>query len=197
MKKVFATAFASLSVLAGLIHAVETPYLPYRDGHANSSNYSGIGRTLTVRAGDSKAWVVHALGDGIGDGLIKARLSVYVKDVTRDGSLRVYLASPIKSQENVTRLETLKNGDSLGTAAVKAVDNVQGMISIGLEGSFIKSVKAGTFSGLILEGADGLDAEIGAIEGSHGAVLYLEYATGGAKLDSIVLDSIAARVVGP
>jgi hypothetical protein len=175
MKPVHLTA-TFLGACLGVVQALETPYTPFKDGHADISAYNGNARSLEVRAGDSKAWVAHALGDGSGQGLVKARLMVYVKDVIRDGTLRVHLVSdPLSSPENQTRLEQLRTGDSLGSISLKAADHVQAMVSIPLTAALVEAVKAGKYAGLILDGAHGLDAELGSIEGSRGALLYLDY----------------------
>lgn len=186
----------TFSLAACPLLALETPYAPYKDGHATTSTYNGIARTLEVRAGDSKAWVVHALADGGMAGLAKARLSVYVKDVRRDGTLRIYLATSFKTLENVTRLESLRNADSVGAVALKATEHVQEVVSIALGAAFLEAVQDGQYAGLILEGANGLDAELGSIEGAHGALLYLDFAAGNSTLgDSALIDSVAGRVL--
>lgn len=189
----FATALAAT---LATVHGVETPYSPYRDGHATTSTASGISRTLTVHAGDSKAWILHAVGDGTADGLLKARLSVYVKGVRVDGTLRVYLAKPFNTMEANTPLHQLKydGADPVGSAALKANNHAERVVSISLDSAFLKKVKEGAFAGLILEAADGLDADLGSIEGGHGALLYFDYAAGSA-IGSAIIDSVAAAVV--
>lgn len=52
-----------------------------------------------MRAGDSKAWIVHALPDGAGEGLQGACLLLYVADIARDGSLRVSLVLALQGVE--------------------------------------------------------------------------------------------------
>lgn len=172
------------------IAALETPYTPYKDGHADVSSYNGSARTLEIRAGDSKGWVVHAVSDGSGQGLLKARLSLFVKDVIRDGTLRINLASSLGYLENQTRLEYLKSSDSLGSISIRAADHVQGMVSIPLGQALVSAIKDGNYTGLILEGANGLDAELGAIEGGRGALLYLEY-EGGTGMSQALVDTVA------
>ncbi len=193
------SALSLPALLAGFVfeaaQAIETPFTPFKDGYANATQYNGTGKTLVVRAGDSKGWIAHALGDGSGTALLKGRLSIYVKDVIKDGTLRVYLATSLNLLENQTRFENLKSSDSVGSVVIAASKDVQGMVSIPLAPILVKRIKDGNFSGFIVEGADGLDVELGAIEGAHGALLYLDYATGAAKVDSMLADSVASLVV--
>jgi hypothetical protein len=185
---------------AGLasVHAVETPFTPFKDGHADLSGVSGVARTLLVRAGDSKAWVIHAIADGATDNLAKARLLVYVKSVSKDGTLRAYLSKPITTLEANTPLHQLAASadDPVGTAAIKSADHTQAMVSIPLNAAFITAIKTGNYNGIILEGADGLDAEFGSIEGGHGALLYLDYkAVSEISLSAGLVDSVALLLV--
>lgn len=176
-------------------HAMESPYTPYKDGQATSSTFSGNGRTLEVRAGDSKGWIVHALPDGDAENMRGARLLVYVADVIRDGTLRVSLGTLGQLLENQGRMELLATGDSVGYAPLRALNHIQAMVSIPLGAAFLKSVREGTFGGFVLEGRDGLDARLGAVESSRGALLYVEYGTeGGTATDPVLLDSLAARL---
>lgn len=181
--------------LAFAAHALETVYTPFKDGYANPQQYNGTSRTLQVRSGDSKAWVQHALPDAAGDDLLSARLSLYVKDVVRDGTLRIYLAASPRGLEHQTRYDELKaTGDAIASFAVKARDHIEEQISIPLGDAMVKAVKAGSFVGLLIEGADGLNAEIGALEISRGGLLYLSYSAG-QKIDQATLDTLAARVI--
>ncbi len=183
---------AGLLMINGAAFAVETPFTPFKDGYANPSLYNGTSKTLIVRAGDSKGWVAHALGDGAATGLQKARLQVYVKDVIKDGTLRVYLAANLNFLENQTRFENLKSADSLGSVHIGAAKDIQTMVSIPLAPAVLAKIADGSFGGLILVGADGLDAEIGALEGAHGALLFLDYAAGSTgKIDSMLADTVA------
>jgi hypothetical protein len=178
------------------VGAVETPFTPFKDGNADAASASGVGRTLLVRAGESRAWVVHPIADGTA-GAVKARLQIYVKDIRKDGTLRVLLASPFRTPEANTPLSQLRPAqtDMVGSAALKANDHIQGMVSISLNGEFLKALRDGTYAGLLLDGADGLDAELGAIEGGHGALLYLDYPVSGAvALEPASVDSVAARL---
>jgi len=184
-------AFAIVVVPTG---AVETPFTAYKDGYANSTAYSGNSRALIVRAGDTKAWISHALLDAAGRNPVNARLEIYVVDVVHDGQIKAYLADSLNSLENQTHLSNLHEADSVGTAAIKAIDAIQHMVSIPLSAAFLKRVSDGTYSGLVLEGAGGLDAQIGALEGSHSAILYLNYATSGTIADSMLVDSVALRL---
>lgn len=194
MLKIVPYLFTALCASA-VAFAVETPFTPFKDGYANPSQYNGTSKTLMVRAGDSKGWVAHALGDGSGSGLEKARLEVYVKDIVKDGTLRVYLATSLNPLESQTRYSDLKSGDSVGAVKLAAARDIQGMVSIPLAPAVIKKIQDGAYAGLILEGADGLDAELGALEGAHGALLYLGYASSGTVgHDSALVDSAAALV---
>jgi hypothetical protein len=193
MKSLFSTTLFSLAFISLKVGAVETPFTPFKDGYANTSQYNGTTKTLIVRAGDSKGWVAHTLGDSSAVGLTKARLSVYVKDVIKDGTLRVYFATSLNFLENQTRYENLKGSDSAGSINISANKDIQGMVSVAIAPAIIKKIKEGNFYGFILEGANGLDAELGAIEGAHGALLYLNYAEG-LKLDQAMMDSIAYTV---
>lgn len=186
--------FASVLASFGAVQAVETPYTPFKDGFATLSEASGVSRTLMVQAGSSKAWVIHPLSDGSTGSASRARLSVYVKDIRKDGVLRVSVANPFRTPEANTQLRELKSADSVGAFTLKANDHIQGMISIALNQAFFRALKDGTYGGLILEGADGLDAELGAIEGGHGALLYLDFAVGAAGLDSNTVESVAAAL---
>jgi Collagen triple helix repeat (20 copies) len=199
MTNVFNSGSVLTALLGGLAfsvsHALETVYTPFKDGYANPQQYNGTSRTLQVRSGDSKAWVQHALPDAAGDDLLNARLSLYVKDVVRDGTLRVYLAASPRGLEHQTRFDELKaTGDAIGTFAVRARDHIEEQISIPLSDALVKAVKAGSFVGLLVEGADGLNAEIGALEISRGGLLYLSYSAG-QKIDQATLDTLAARVI--
>lgn len=180
-----------LALAARPAFPLEVPFTPYKDGAATASTWSGVGRTLPVRAGDSKAWVIHALPDSGRKTVVRARLEVYLKDVIRDGQLRVYLASPLATLENQTRLSDLKAGDSVGAASLRGADPLQRMVSIPLSAAFVKSVQDGNYAGLVLEGAGGLDAEVGALEGSHGALLFLDFPSAAGGLS---VDSVAARL---
>ena len=182
---------AITAALAGGAWAVETPFTAYKDGHASSSAYTGNARTMMVRAGDFKGWVAHALADGSGQGLQRARLQVYVKDVIHDGKLTAWLGSSLSTLENQTHLTDLQAKDTVGSAALSASKHIQGMVDIPLNSVFLKSVADGTYMGLVLEGSGGLDAEIGALEGSHGAILYLDYKAGVEIPEKTWVDSVA------
>ncbi len=188
-------AIGAIGVLAAgtAASALETPFTPFKDGYANASQYNGTNRTLIVRAGDSKAWVAHALNDGAGAGVVKARLEVYVKDVVRDGKLKVYLASNLNRLETQTRFENLESGDSVGAIAVGAAADIQKMVSIPLGAKAVAKIKDGSFAGFILEGTGGLDAELGALEGAHGALLYLDYGPLGDS-GTVSVDAVAAKL---
>ena len=178
--------------LAAQALAIETPFTPFKDGYANASQYNGTGKTMIVRAADSKGWVAHALGDGAGAGVTKARLMVYVKDVIKDGTLRVSLATSLNLLETQTRFENLKAGDSVGAVRLAAAKDIQTMAAIPLSAAAVKKIQDGSFAGFILDGAEGLDAELGALEGAHGALLFLDYGAGPGKGDSVSVDSVAA-----
>lgn len=194
-----AEALASALVLAAAVlspaHALETVYTPFKDGYANTQHFNGSARILQVRSGDTKAWVQHALPNAAGADLAAARLSLFVKDVIRDGTLKVYLAAAPRGLEQQTRLDELKaSGEAVGTLAIKARDAIEEQVSIPLSAAFAAAVKAGTFVGLVFEGADGLNVELGAVEDSRGALLYLSY-TAGQKLTQEVYDTLVAKVI--
>lgn len=193
MNRLLTTALFSLAFGSLEIGAAETPFTPFKDGYANTSQYIGTSKTLIVRAGDSKGWVAHSLGDSSSVGLSKARLSIYVKDVIKDGTLRVYFATSLNFLENQARYENLKASDSAGIINISAARDIQGMVSVPISSAILKKIKDGAFAGFILEGANGLDAEFGAIEGSHGALLYLSYENGLA-LNQAMIDTIAYTV---
>ncbi len=174
--------------------AIETPFTPYKDGYAATSVYTGNSRTLLVRGGDYKAWISHALADGAGQGLLKAHIQIYVKDVVKDGKLIVWLGSSLNALENQTRFTDLRTKDTVGSVDLAAAKHIQAMVDIPLNAAFIKSVVDGNYTGLILEGASGLDAELGALEGSHGAILYLDYGAIDLTLQAKFVDSVAASL---
>lgn len=175
--------------------ALESVYTPVKDGYADPQHFNGSARTLKVRSGDSKSWVQYALPKSSGEDLVSARVSVYIKDVVRDGSLKVFLAASPRGLEYQTRYDELRPaGAVVGSVFIKARDHVQEQVSIVLSAEFNKAVASGGFYGLLLEGADALDAEIGALEDSRGALLYLSY-SGSAKIDQKVYDSLAAHVI--
>ncbi len=188
-------ALAAVCAAPRVAFAVETPFTPFKDGHASSSVYTGNARTLIVRAGDYKAWISHGLSDGAGQGLLKARLQVYVKDIIHDGKLVVWLGSSLGALENQTHLSDLRTKDTVGSADMSAAKHIQGMVDIPLNAAFLKSVTDGSYTGLVLEGAGGLDAELGALEGSHGAILFLDYKAGGVLPESALVDSVANVLV--
>ncbi|MEO7423778.1 MAG: collagen-like protein [Fibrobacteria bacterium] len=182
-------------LLMASAHALEAVYTPFKDGYANPQHFNGTARTLAVRSGDSKAWVQHALPDAAGQDLASARLSLFVKDVVRDGTLKVFLATSPRGLEHQTRYDELKSaGTAMGSIGIKARDQIEEQISIPLSDEFVKAVKAGSFVGLLLEGADGLDAEIGAVEDSRGALLYLSYSAG-QKISQAVYDTLVSKVI--
>ncbi len=188
-------AISFLGIFLASPRALETVYTPFKDGFANPQHFNGTSRALQLRSGDSKAWVQHALPNAAGADLIAARLSVFVKDVVRDGSLKVYLASSPRGLEHQTRFDELKaNGDAVGSFSIKARDHIEEQISIPLSDAFVKAVQSGKFVGLLLEAADGLNAEVGAVEDSRGGLLYLTYSAG-QKIGQDILDSVAARVL--
>jgi hypothetical protein len=174
----------------GYIAALETLYTPYKDGYATPSTYIGNSRTLLVSHPDSKAWVSHPIGDGAEKGVTKARLQVYVKDVVRDGKLRVFLKSAVDRLENQTRYGDIMAADSLGDSVAITLKDVQRVVNIPLGAAFLKGLAQ--YDGIVLEGDDGLEAELGALEGGHGALLYLTYS--GAS-DSILVKRIAQELV--
>jgi hypothetical protein len=193
--KALASALCLAAAILSPIHALETVYTPSKDGYANPQRFNGTSRILLVRAGDTKAWVQYALPNAAGADLAGARLSLFVKDVIRDGTLKVYLAASPRGLEHQTRLDELKaSGDAVGTLTIKARDAIEEQISIPLSNAFAAAVKAGTFVGLVFEGADGLDAELCALEDSRGALLYLSY-TAGQKLSQEVYDTLVAKVI--
>jgi hypothetical protein len=187
--------FLPVLLLMASAHALEAVYTPFKDGYANPQHFNGTARTLAVRSGDSKAWVQHALPDAAGEDLASARLSLFVKDVVRDGTLKVFLATSPRGLEHQTRYDELKSaGNAMGSIGIKAREHIEEQISIPLSDDFVKAVKAGSFVGILLEGADGLDAEIGALEDSRGAVLYLSYSAG-QKISQAVYDTLVSKVI--
>ncbi|GEM_PF-3507018 len=194
LHRIIAILAAAVAALPLIPKAGETPFTPYKDGYATSSTYTGNSRTLIIRSPDSKGWISHALVDGSGQGLISARLQIYVKDVVKDGDLKVMLATSLNTLENQTRFTDLKAKDSVGGVSLKAVDHIQSMVEIKLSPAFLKSVGDGSYAGLVLESANGLDAEVGALEGSHGAILYLGYASTAAVADSTLINPLASRL---
>lgn len=175
--------------------AVESVYTVSKDGYADPQHFNGSARMLKVRAGDSKSWVQHSLPKASVEDLVSARISIYVKDVVRDGTLKVFLAATPRGLEYQTRYDELRPiGNAVGSVAIRARDHVQEQISIVLSEDFGKAIVSGGFHGLIFEGADGLDAEIGALEDSRGALLHLSYNVG-SKIDQKVYDSLAAHVI--
>lgn len=175
--------------------AVETPFTPYKDGYVTLSTWVGNSRTLEVRADESRAWVSHALPEGPERLPAGARLSVYVKDIARDGRLKVYLTTTLRSLEQQTRNLEYAAKDSVGSAELRAQDHLETMVDIPLSEVFLNSLRDGSYTGLILEGADGLDAEVGALEGSHGAILYLDHSATSARVDSVLVKSVAQELV--
>ncbi|MEO7423537.1 MAG: tail fiber domain-containing protein [Fibrobacteria bacterium] len=175
--------------------ALESVYTPVKDGYADPQHFNGSTRTLKVRSGDSKGWVQYALPSASGEDLVSARVSVYIRDVVRDGSLKVFLAASPRGLEYQTRFDELQSvGAVVGGVVIKARDHIQEQVSIVLSNEFTKAVTSGGFYGLLLEGADGLDAEISALEDSRGPLLYLSYA-GGGRIDQKTYDSLAAHVI--
>jgi hypothetical protein len=185
---------AFLFVGAVSIQALETPFTAYKDGYAAVSLYTGNSRTLLVRSGDYKAWVSHALADGSGQGLLKAHLQVYVKDVVKDGKLIVWLGSSLTTLENQTHFTDLRTRDTVGSIDLLGSKHIQAMIDIPLSAAFVKSIVDGNSTGLVLEGGSGLDAELGALESSHGAILYLDYGSANPAAQAKLVDSVAAAL---
>ena len=193
--RTWAYAIGFAAAVFSPVHALETVYTPVKDGYASPQRFNGTSRILQVHAGDAKAWVQHALPNAAGADLAGARLSLFVKDVASDGTLKVYLAAAPRGLEHQTRLEELRaSGDAVGTITIKARDAIEEQVSIPLSNAFTAAVKAGTFVGLVFEGADGLDVELGALEDSRGALLYLSY-TAGQKLSQEVYDTLVAKVI--
>ena len=193
-KNVSVLALGLIATIIVSAPASETPFTPYKDGYVSSQTYSGNSRTLLVRS-DSKAWITHALVDGAGKGLVGARLQVYVKDVVHAGKLKVYVGTALTQYENQTRSADYKAKDSVGSASLKLDEESQRILDIPLSATFIKSLTDGSYTGLVLEGSEGLDAEFGALEGSHGAILYLNYSESGTLANSSLVDSLATRLV--
>ncbi|GEM_PF-2798479 len=167
----------------------ETPFTPYKDGYATPSAYNGTSRTLKVHDPDSKAWITHPVGDGAEKGVTKARLQVYVGAVTHPGKLRVFLCSPLGQLEAQTRYNDFQAKDSVGEVSL-SYDSLQRMVSIPLSPVFVKALS--TYNGLVLEGYDDLEAEIGSLEGGRGALLYLTYAD---KPDSALVQNVTANLI--
>ena len=185
---------AMLLTLSGpLSHALETPFTAYKDGYVSGSSYSGNSRTLLVNA-NTKAWVSHALLDSATKGLIGARLQIYVKDVAHAGLLKVYVGTNLTSYENQTHLSDLKTKDSVGAVSLKLDEESQRTVEIPLSAALIKNLSDKNYTGLIFEGTGGLDAELGALEGSHGAILYLTYASSNGVAEPALVDSLAAKL---
>ena len=176
-------------------HALETPFTPYKDGYANSTAYTGNSRTLIVRS-DSKGWMSHPFPDGSGKGLQGARLQVYVKDVVHDGVLKVYLAPALGALENQTHFSDLVSKDSVGGVIIKAADHIQHVVEIPLNAAFTKAIQDNAYAGLIFESSGNLDAELGALEGDHGAVILLNYNSSSTVITSNVIsvDSLAKKL---
>ena len=190
-KNILAAMFLTLS--GSLSNALETPFTAYKDGYVSGSSYSGNSRTLLVNA-NTKAWVSHALLDSATKGLIGARLQIYVKDIAHAGLLKVYVGTNLTSYENQTHLSDLKTKDSVGAVSLKIDEESQRTLEIPLSGAFIKNLIDRNYTGLILEGTGGLDAELGALEGSHGAILYLTYASVSGLAEPVLVDSVAAKL---
>src|SRR4051812_20089200 len=103
MNNRFRSWICSLPFLASLgAFSQETPFTPYRDGYATSTALVGNSRTLKIRDAESKAWVSHPIGDGAETGVLKARLQVYVNNVSKSGTLKVYLCKPWEKLEGAT-----------------------------------------------------------------------------------------------
>lgn len=161
--KALASAFGLAAAVLLPAHALETVFAPFKNGYVNTQHFNGSARILQVGSGDAKAWVQHALPNAAGADLAAARLSLFVKDVIRDGTLKVYLAAAPRGLEQQSRLDELKaSGDAVGALAIKARDAIEEQVSIPMSAAFAAAVKAGTFVGLVLEGADGLNVELGA-----------------------------------
>lgn len=60
----------------------------------------GRAKYLEVKAGEKKAWVDHVLENIIVEGLVGARLTIYIQAVRYGGTLKVYPARALNHFEN-------------------------------------------------------------------------------------------------
>ncbi len=199
MPLLLAMTSAILLTTPHIAMGVETPFTPFKDGYATlSSGWFGTTKTLSVKSGESKAWINHAIAGGAMQGLQGGRLAVYIKDVKRPGKLNVFLAKSLGLPENNVRLTQLQALETtpIGSLAITN-EHLEEVLSISLSQAFLLGVKSGNFDGFILEGDEGLEVEIGALEGSRGAILYLDYAVapaGDSTNASVTVSAVADQL---
>ena len=71
--------------------------------------YDGVSHELQVQAGGAKTWIEHSFGSYELKNVQSARLTLYVKDINKSGSIVVYHApKEIQSFENNTIFDELK-----------------------------------------------------------------------------------------
>ncbi len=185
MTKFFKTALM-LALAAQAVIAMETPHTPFKDGYANPVLFYGQTQTLKVRGTETLAWINYALAGGVLSGLQGARLLVYAAAVHQTGVLQVKLAKQLSHPEDATPFSVLQpaSDSSVGMATVRTEDAGE-MVNIPLDTAFLAALREGRFDGFIFYGTQGLDLELGALESSRGAVLFLDYGHEGITKNTI------------
>jgi hypothetical protein len=182
--------------LFGILPALsqETPFTPFQDGFATLTTSSGNSRSLTIRDSDARAWVAHAIADSSASQAVNARLLLHVTDVNHPGMLKALLIPTLNGLENQIRYSDLLPKAPVDTVAKMQVtaENMQGLVSIPLDTTFLSALRKKGETHVILVGSEGLDIEVGSLEGGRGAILYLSYPQTAQMIDH---DLVAATLV--
>lgn len=163
-----------LFTAATFAQSIVTPVFVHKDGDASIVGYTGSDKDIFVDGGSQQnfGWMTFQT-QGIDFSRIgSAKLTLYVKSVTRPGTLQVrLLTSEITAPENNVRLSDIPADVAITASIALGTADVEKMIQIDLT----SAVKAGTFKGVALVSNDGLSADFDAREGHLAPMILLTH----------------------
>ncbi|MBD3239672.1 MAG: hypothetical protein GF331_03735, partial [Chitinivibrionales bacterium] len=169
----------ALSACCAVSQTVTTPLMPYKDGEASPTGYSGSMKDIEINgaAVTTTGWIVF---DATGRDLARtssAQLELHVKRVEAPGTLRVHaLDSAIASPENNVTLGDIYHGATAVATVPIGTESVETVLHIDVT----SAVQASPFFGFALVSDDGLGAFIDSREGVMPPVVQLTYEIGDA-----------------
>jgi uncharacterized protein (TIGR02145 family) len=160
--------------VATFAQSIVTPVFVLKDGDASAAGYTGSDKDIVVDGGSLQnfGWITFQM-QGIDFTRIEAaKLTLYVKAVTRPGTLQIrLLTSDITAPENNVKLTDIPADVAITTSIAIGTADVEKIIQLDLT----STVKAGTFKGVALASNDGLSATFDSKEGRLAPVILLTH----------------------
>ena len=150
---------------------------------------------MIVKAEESKAWSNHVIKTESQSDVLAARLQVYIKSVQAGGILEVHLSEALGSLENQIKWSNINTSSSnvLGSVSLET-GMVEEVVSIDLTQEALTAIQAGLFDGFVFLGTNGLEAELGSVEGGRPAVLFLDYPGGAGGISGDDVESLKNEI---